>query len=320
MIETPPEDRLPIQTRVAEASAGLVRDAILRELDRGGQVFYVHNRVETIEAQAEQLRRMLPGVRIVVGHGQMPEGALEKVMIAFADGEADVLVCTTIIESGLDIPNANTIIIDRADTLGLAQLYQLRGRVGRSSAGAPTRTCSTAAASGCRDEARKRLQAIFNASELGAGFQIALSDLEIRGAGNILGGEQSGHMAAVGFDLYSRLLAEAVEERKARLRGPARRSSRRRRRSSTCRSRPTCPTTTSPTRPRSSSCTGGSPGPGPPATSPPSARRSSTASGRCRRRSPGSSRSPSCAWRPRPPASPRSRARRAGSSSASGRG
>ena len=132
VIETPPEDRLPIQTRVAEASAGLVRDAILRELDRGGQVFFVHNRVETIEAQAEQLRRMLPDARFVVGHGQMAEGALEKVMLAFADGEADVLVCTTIIESGLDIPNANTIIIDRADTLGLAQLYQLRGRVGRS--------------------------------------------------------------------------------------------------------------------------------------------------------------------------------------------
>ena len=138
VIETPPEDRLPIQTRVAEASAGLVRDAILRELDRGGQVFYVHNRVETIEAQAEQLRRLLPGARFVVGHGQMPEGALEKVMLAFADGAADVLVCTTIIESGLDIPNANTIVIDRADTLGLAQLYQLRGRVGRSS---PARLC-----------------------------------------------------------------------------------------------------------------------------------------------------------------------------------
>ena len=133
VIETPPEDRLPIQTRVAEASAGLVRDAILRELDRGGQVFFVHNRVETIEAQADQLRKMLPETRIIVGHGQMAEGALEKVMLAFAQGEADVLVCTTIIESGLDIPNANTIIIDRADTLGLAQLYQLRGRVGRSS-------------------------------------------------------------------------------------------------------------------------------------------------------------------------------------------
>ena len=220
VIETPPEDRLPIQTRVAEASAGLVRDAILRELDRGGQVFYVHNRVETIEAQAEQLRRMLPGVRFVVGHGQMGEGALEKVMITFADGAADVLVCTTIIESGLDIPNANTIVIDRADTLGLAQLYQLRGRVGRSSRRAYAYLLYRRRER-LSDEARKRLQAIFNASELGAGFQIALSDLEIRGAGNILGGEQSGHMAAVGFDLYSRLLAEAVESRKASMEGRA---------------------------------------------------------------------------------------------------
>ena len=220
VIETPPEDRLPIQTRVAEASAGLVRDAILRELDRGGQVFYVHNRVETIEAQAEQLRRMLPGVRFVVGHGQMGEGALEKVMIAFADGAADVLVCTTIIESGLDIPNANTIVIDRADTLGLAQLYQLRGRVGRSARRAYAYLLYRRRER-LSDEARKRLQAIFNASELGAGFQIALSDLEIRGAGNILGGEQSGHMAAVGFDLYSRLLADAVESRKASMEGRA---------------------------------------------------------------------------------------------------
>ncbi len=214
VIETPPEDRLPIQTRVAEASAGLVRDAILRELDRGGQVFYVHNRVETIEAQAEQLRKLLPDARLVVGHGQMPEGVLERVMLTFAEGQADVLVCTTIIESGLDIPNANTIIIDRADTLGLAQLYQLRGRVGRSSRRAYAYLLYRRRER-MSEEARKRLQAIFNASELGAGFQIALSDLEIRGAGNILGGEQSGFMAAVGFDLYSRLLAEAVEERKA---------------------------------------------------------------------------------------------------------
>ena len=214
VIETPPEDRLPIQTRVAEASAGLVRDAILRELDRGGQVFYVHNRVETIEAQAEQIRAMLPDSRIVVGHGQMPEGHLESVMLAFASGQADILVCTTIIESGLDIPNANTIIIDRADTLGLAQLYQLRGRVGRSARRAYAYLLYRRRER-MSDDARKRLQAIFNASELGAGFQIALSDLEIRGAGNILGGEQSGHMAAVGFDLYSRMLAEAVEEGKA---------------------------------------------------------------------------------------------------------
>jgi transcription-repair coupling factor (superfamily II helicase) len=218
LIETPPEDRLPIQTRVAEASAGLVRDAILRELDRGGQVFFVHNRVETIEAQAEQLRQLLPGVRISVGHGQMPEGQHEKVMIAFAGGATEVLVCTTIIESGLDIPNANTIVIDRADTLGLAQLYQLRGRVGRSSRRAYAYLLYRRREK-LSDVARKRLQAIFNASELGAGFQIALSDLEIRGAGNILGAEQHGHVAAVGFDLYARLLAEAVEEQKAEFEG-----------------------------------------------------------------------------------------------------
>ena len=218
LIETPPEDRLPIQTRVAEASTGLVRDACLRELDRGGQVFFVHNRVETIEAQAEQLRQLLPGTRIAVGHGQMPEGHLEKVMIGFADGETEILVCTTIIESGLDIPNANTIIIDRADTLGLAQLYQLRGRVGRSSRRAYAYLLYRRREK-LSDVARKRLQAIFNASELGAGFQIALSDLEIRGAGNILGAEQHGHVAAVGFDLYTRLLAEAVEEQKAEFEG-----------------------------------------------------------------------------------------------------
>jgi transcription-repair coupling factor (superfamily II helicase) len=214
VIETPPEDRLPIQTRVAEASTGLVRDAILREIDRGGQVFFVHNRVETIEAQAEQLRKVLPRARIVVAHGQMPEGGLERVMIAFARGDYDVLVCTTIIESGLDIPNANTIVIDRADALGLAQLYQLRGRVGRSSRRAYAYLLYRKRGQ-LTDIARKRLQAIFNASELGAGFQIALSDLEIRGAGNILGAEQHGHMAAVGFDLYNQLLSQAVEEERA---------------------------------------------------------------------------------------------------------
>ncbi len=214
VIETPPEDRLPIQTRVAEASAGLVRDAILRELDRGGQAFFVHNRVETIQAQAEQLRQLLPQARIEAAHGQMAEGALERVMLSFSRGEFDVLVCTTIIESGLDIPNANTIVIDRADALGLAQLYQLRGRVGRSSRRAYAYLLYRKRGQ-LTDIARKRLQAIFNASELGAGFQIALSDLEIRGAGNILGAEQHGHLSAVGFDLYTRLLAEAVEEQKA---------------------------------------------------------------------------------------------------------
>ena len=285
VIETPPEDRLPIQTRVAEASAGLVRDAILRELDRGGQVFYVHNRVETIEAQAEQLRRMLPGVRFVVGHGQMAEGALEKVMITFADGAADVLVSTTIIESGLDIPNANTIVIDRADTLGLAQLYQLRGRVGRSSRRAYAYLLYRRRER-LSDEARKRLQAIFNASELGAGFQIALSDLEIRGAGNILGRRAVG---THGRGRLRPLLATARRGGRDRARRrwrAGRRSSRCHRRSSTCRSRRTCPTTTSPTRPRSSSSTAASPGHAPAATWRPSARRSSTATGRSRTRSP----------------------------------
>jgi transcription-repair coupling factor (superfamily II helicase) len=214
VIETPPEARLPIQTRIAEDDEGLVRDAINRELDRGGQVFYVHNRIETIEAAAARVRRLVPRARVAIGHGQMAEGMLERVMLDFDAGRFDVLVCTTIIESGLDIPNTNTIIIARADTFGLAQLYQLRGRVGRSDRrayayllhrrGTPLSLI-----------ARKRLHAIFSASDLGAGYQIALSDLEIRGAGNILGPEQHGHMAAVGFELYTRLLAEAVD----RLRG-----------------------------------------------------------------------------------------------------
>ena len=282
VIETPPEDRLPIQTRVAEASAGLVKDAILRELDRGGQVYYVHNRVETIEAQAEQLRRLLPSARIIVGHGQMPEGVLERVMIAFARGDHDILVCTTIIESGLDIPNANTIIIDRADALGLAQLYQLRGRVGRSSRRAYAYLLYRRRER-LTDIARKRLQAVFNASELGAGFQIALADLEIRGAGEILGGEQHGHMSAVGFDLYTRMLAEAVEEEKAVARaaaGPSRPGRDRHRPARWTRS---CRTTTCPTSRPSWSSTGAL------AASPrtPSWRRSarswSTGSGRCRR-------------------------------------
>ncbi|HEV7810392.1 MAG TPA: TRCF domain-containing protein, partial [Candidatus Limnocylindrales bacterium] len=160
-------------------------------------------------------KRLVPEAQVGIGHGQMNEDQLERTMLGFSRGEIDVLVCTTIIESGLDIPNANTIVIDRADTLGLAQLYQLRGRVGRSSRRAYAYLLYRRRER-MSEEARKRLQAIFNASELGAGFQIALADLEIRGAGNILGGEQSGHMAAVGFDLYSRLLAEAVEERKAR--------------------------------------------------------------------------------------------------------
>jgi transcription-repair coupling factor (superfamily II helicase) len=215
VIETPPEARLPIQTRIAEDDDGLVRDAISRELDRGGQAFYVHNRVETIEAAAERVRRLVPGARVAIGHGQMSEGMLERVMLDFSEGRFDVLVCTTIIESGLDIPNANTIIIVRADTFGLAQLYQLRGRVGRSDRRAHAYLLHRRGMP-LSLIARKRLHAIFSASDLGAGYQIALSDLEIRGAGNILGAEQHGFMAAVGFEMYTRLLAEAVDTLRGR--------------------------------------------------------------------------------------------------------
>ena len=219
VIETPPEARLPIQTRIAEDDDGLVRDAISRELDRGGQVFYVHNRVETIEAAAERVRRLVPAARIAIGHGQMAEGMLERVMLDFSEGRFDVLVCTTIIESGLDIPNANTIIIVRADTFGLAQLYQLRGRVGRSDRRAHAYLLHRRGLP-LSPVARKRLHAIFSASDLGAGYQIALSDLEIRGAGNILGAEQHGFMAAVGFEMYTRLLAEAVDMLRGRRPAP----------------------------------------------------------------------------------------------------
>ncbi len=219
VIETAPEARLPILTRIAEDDDGLVRDAILREIDRGGQIFYVHNRVETIEAAAARVRRLVPRARVAIGHGQMPEGMLERVMLDFDAGQHDVLVCTTIIESGLDIPNANTMLIARADTFGLAQLYQLRGRVGRSDRRAYAYLLHRRG-NPLSPIARRRLHAIFSASDLGAGYQIALSDLEIRGAGNILGPEQSGYMAAVGFDLYTQLLAEAVDVRRGRIRAP----------------------------------------------------------------------------------------------------
>jgi transcription-repair coupling factor (superfamily II helicase) len=218
VIETPPEARLPIQTRIAEDDDGLVRDAINRELDRGGQVFFVHNRVETIESAAQRVRRLVPRAKIAIGHGQMAEGMLERVMLDFDAGRFDVLVCTTIIESGLDIPNANTIVINRADTFGLAQLYQLRGRVGRSDRRAYAYLIHRRGMP-LSPVARKRLHAIFSASDLGAGYQIALSDLEIRGAGNILGAEQHGFMAAVGFELYTRMLAEAVDVRRGRVVG-----------------------------------------------------------------------------------------------------
>ena len=214
VIETPPEDRQPIETRVVERTDDILREAILRELDRGGQVYYVHNRVIGIEQETARLRTLVPQARFIVGHGQMDERKLERVMVDFADQDHDVLVCTTIIESGLDIPNVNTIIIDRAATLGLAQLYQLRGRVGRSAEKAYAYLFYTREAS-LTDQARARLQAVFEASELGAGFKIAMHDLEIRGAGNILGAEQHGNVAAVGFELYAQLLEEAVNEQRA---------------------------------------------------------------------------------------------------------
>ncbi|MEX2236329.1 MAG: transcription-repair coupling factor [Dehalococcoidia bacterium] len=213
-IETAPEARLPIKTYVSEFDDHVIREAILRELDRGGQIYLVHNRVRGIEQIATHVRKLVPQARIGVGHGQMPEELLERVMLQFAGGEVDVLICTTIIESGLDIPNANTIIINRADMMGLSQLYQLRGRVGRGGNRAYAYLLFDEACQ-LSEIAQRRLQTVFEAQELGAGFQIAMKDLEIRGAGNLLGAEQSGHIGAVGFDLYTRLLREQVERVRA---------------------------------------------------------------------------------------------------------
>ncbi|MBI3744614.1 MAG: transcription-repair coupling factor [Chloroflexi bacterium] len=213
VMETPPEERLPIKTYVAEFDETLVREAIVRELERGGQVFFVHNRVYNIGAIAERVRHLVPEARVLVGHGQLPEDQLEDVMVRFSRGDADVLVSTTIIESGLDMPNVNTLIVNDADRMGLSQLYQLRGRVGRG----PTRAYAYFFYKPERqitETADKRLKTILSATELGAGFRIAMKDLEIRGAGNLLGSEQHGHISAVGFDLYVRLLAEAVAELK----------------------------------------------------------------------------------------------------------
>ncbi len=208
-IETPPQDRLPVETIVAQYDERLIRDAIQRELNRGGQVFFLHNRVGTIEVVARKLRDLAPGARVLVGHGQMQADALEEVMTAFVNGEADVLLSTTIIESGLDIPNANTIIIDRADRFGLSDLYQLRGRVGRYKHQAYAYLLLPRHA-GLLADARKRITALKQYSTLGSGFKIAMRDLEIRGAGNLLGPEQSGQITAVGFDLYCQLLKQSV--------------------------------------------------------------------------------------------------------------
>jgi transcription-repair coupling factor (superfamily II helicase) len=213
-ITTPPEERLPVLTHVGSFDEKLIRQAILRELDRDGQVFYVHNRVASIQSVARWLRELVPDVRIVVGHGQMAEEELERVMTAFANGEYDVLLCTTIIESGLDIPNANTIIIDHADRFGLAQLYQLRGRVGRSINRGYAYLFYGKHAH-LNPDARARLDTIAEQTELGAGMNIAMRDLEIRGTGDLLGLRQSGYIATVGFHLYTQMLSQAVKRLKA---------------------------------------------------------------------------------------------------------
>ena len=213
-IETPPEERLPIKTYVTEESDELTREAILREVDRGGQVFFLHNRVKDIDLIAAKLMKLVPEARFDIGHGQMNEDELEQVMAAFEKREFDVLVCTTIIESGIDLPNANTLIVDRADMFGLSQLYQLRGRIGRGTNRAYA-YLMIPRGKALTETADARLNTILAATELGAGFQIALRDLEIRGMGNILGGEQSGHIAAIGFDLYTKLLSDTVADMKA---------------------------------------------------------------------------------------------------------
>ena len=238
-IATPPEERHPVLTFVGAQDDRQVAAAIHRELLRDGQVFYLHNRVESIERAARRLRELVPEARVAVAHGQMGEDALEKVMVGFWEKEFDVLVCTTIVESGIDIPNANTLIVERADLLGLAQLHQIRGRVGRGRERAyayflypPDKPLT--------EHAHERLATIAQHTELGAGMYVAMKDLEIRGAGNLLGGEQSGHIEGVGFDLYVRMVGEAVQQFKGEAPGGGAPTSR-----STCRSTRTCRTTTS---------------------------------------------------------------------------
>jgi transcription-repair coupling factor (superfamily II helicase) len=213
VVDTPPEDRQPVLTYVGPYEEDVALGAVRREIRRGGQAFWVRADVRSIDRFAAGLAQKVPDARVGIAHGQMDEAVLEKAMLGFWNGETDVLVCTTIIESGLDVPNANTLVVDRADRMGLAQLYQLRGRVGRSAERAfaylffPPQRALT-------DEAHERLAAISRLTALGSGFQVAMRDLEIRGAGNLLGAEQSGHIAAVGFDTYARLLAESVAEMK----------------------------------------------------------------------------------------------------------
>ena len=209
LMQTPPRDRSPVLTYVEVSDDGLLDEGISRELDRGGQVFFVHNRIETIIATADHLRRVAPRARIAVAHGQMRERELEEIMHQFVNGEIDILVSTLIVESGLDVANANTMFVNRADTLGLAQLYQLRGRVGRSHRRA---YCYLLVPDTNVDpDAERRLRVLEHHTELGAGYRIALKDMEMRGAGNLLGAEQSGYVHAVGFDLYLRMLDETVD-------------------------------------------------------------------------------------------------------------
>jgi transcription-repair coupling factor (superfamily II helicase) len=209
IIETPPPNRLAIRTYITRYDEGVIRDAVMREVERDGQVFFLHNRVETIERMAQKLADLMPEVSLAVAHGQMRPRELERVMAEFLENRTQLLVCSAIIESGLDFPNANTIIINRADRFGLAQLYQLRGRVGRSHRRAyaylliPGEHTIT-------PDAEKRLRALQELDELGGGLRLAMHDLEIRGAGNLLGQQQSGHISAVGFELYTRMMEEAV--------------------------------------------------------------------------------------------------------------
>ena len=217
VIETPPVDRLAIRTQVCRFDEGLIREAILREIRRGGQVFFLHNRVRTIDAIRELLARIVPEARVMVAHGQMKERELEDRIHAFLRHEADVLLCTTIIESGIDMPNVNTILVNRADALGLAQLYQLRGRVGRSKRRAYAYLLVPTQVGSLSGDAQKRLEAIQDLSELGAGFRLANLDLEIRGAGDLLGSEQSGNLRSVGYETYMEMLEGTIDE----LRGQA---------------------------------------------------------------------------------------------------
>ena len=211
VIETPPDARYPVQTFVLEYTDGLVTDAVTRELSRGGQVYIVNNRVRSIEQYAEHLRELLPEATVLVAHGQMPEKQLEQAMMDFMEHKADVLLCSTIIESGLDIPNANTLLVLEADRMGLAQLYQLKGRVGRSTRlGYAYFTVQRGRA--MNEKAHKRLMAIREFTQFGAGFQLAMRDLEIRGAGSLLGAEQHGHIADIGYEYYLKIVQAAVRE------------------------------------------------------------------------------------------------------------